>query len=610
METTAAATLRAPLLSAPARPPRRSVLLTAAPLLLAIAGSALTPLPCAFSLAGVGGGTCLLIAIAVANDYTSVLMVRAASRLGGSGYEEVILAAGGPRALRWCRVALVLLLFGTLCGCLAAIQETSTRALSALYSPSLAADPWVSSSLLIAATYLVLLPLSLASLGDLPWVAVLGVTMEICLAIYVVVCAATTEAPKPPAVALRTAPATLTMSEAAATFGYAFYIQPCAVPMLRTLPPGDDGARTLCAALHVTFAVTCVAYLCVGLGGVLLFGEGHVPQDLLQGFDGVVGGSLAAFFALYLMLAFSPTLIPLRETLVRMFHEHLARRRQGAQQRASGTAGGGFAPPPQLLSAEGDAVLPPLWNALLTTALISAALAIALLLPNASASLFALTGATGVCAIGYAFPIYAYWKLPPEFGGVAAVPSERLASKRGEPYNPMATPMGTARRPRWLQALGGFPFFTHTDPVAHAAASPRLGSPLLASPRLGSPRLGPTRGASPRVSSPLVAAVNTSSSSVAQMPPLPPSLAGDEYIVHAAKANVVATAAGDDGDNGSGAVSRAMVWGRNMLISRAWPASVLLLGLTVSALTLLAIFDGWMNDEQQCAVVDQLDELP
>jgi len=38
------------------------------------------------------------------------------------------------------------------------------------------------------------------------------------------------------------------------------------------------------------------AYLCIGLGGLLLFGENKVPQDLLQGFDGRVGGSLAAFF--------------------------------------------------------------------------------------------------------------------------------------------------------------------------------------------------------------------------------------------------------------------------------------------------------------------------
>jgi hypothetical protein len=70
---------------------------------------------------------------------------------------------------------------------------------------------------------------------------------------------------------------------------YAFYVQPCAVPLLRTLPPGDEGARVLCAAVHLTFVLTALAYLCVGLGGLLYFGEGHVPQDLLQGFGGRIG---------------------------------------------------------------------------------------------------------------------------------------------------------------------------------------------------------------------------------------------------------------------------------------------------------------------------------
>lgn len=49
--------------------------------------------------------------------------------------------------------------------------------------------------------------------------------------------------------------------------------------------------------------------------------------------------------------------------------------------------------------------------------LVGGSLAVALLMPNASAAIFALTGATGVCLIGYIFPIYSYWKLPPELGG-------------------------------------------------------------------------------------------------------------------------------------------------------------------------------------------------
>ena len=551
----------------------RSVLLTAAPLLLAIAGSALTPLPCAFSLAGVSGGTLLLIAIAIANDYTSVIMVRSASRLGGTGYEEVVLAAGGRRALLWCRVALVLLLFGTMCGCLAAIQECGMRALSALHSHALAdaLDPW----LLIGVTACVLLPLSLASLGDWPLVAVLGVTMEVCLAIYVVYRALNVDGVTLPdrQTLLRTPGLAMSQgAEAASTFGYAFYVQPCAVPLLRTLPRGDDGARTLCAALHVTFAVTCVAYLCVGLGGLIYFGEGAVPQDLLQGFDGPIGGSLAAFFSVYLMLAFSPTLVPLRETLVRLHNERTARSHAASPR------------PPEAPMDATDAVLPPLQNAALTTALISAALSVALLLPNASASLFALTGATGVCAIGYAFPVYAYWRLPPEFGGGAA-PTDGLTSRAGEAYNPLATP--TPRyggRPPWLQSLNQWPFFSTSSPKVSPQSSPAL-RPMKSPTQLPASMIGGVLESSPKAglsvqldAEPRDAAASNGAARAPALPPLPPQMS-PEAPTHAK-------------------------WLRNALIARVWPASVLLLGTVISILTLLSVFEQWAHNEQHCSIPD------
>ena len=99
---------------------------------------------------------------------------------------------------------------------------------------------------------------------------------------------------------------------------------------------------------------------------------------------------------------------------------------------------------------------------MLTTALIAAALLVALTLPDASSSLFALTGATGVCAIGYAFPIFAYWRLPPEYGGVNTPQVDYLVSRTtSEPYNPLATPPPSRHgRPQWLQSLTSFPFFT------------------------------------------------------------------------------------------------------------------------------------------------------
>jgi len=420
-----------------------SVVTTAAPLLLAIAGSSLTPLPCAFSLAGVSLGSLALCSIGIANNYTSVLMVRAASRLGVSGYEEVVLAAGGRQALKWCRVALVILLFGSMCGCLAAIQETAGRAAAELGARTGYALPlWLSASgagriaMLVTLTVFVLLPLSLASLGELPCVSLLGVVLMVAISVYVVGSAVTVRllTTIPPAALSRMTliglpQGGMALTEAASTFGYAFYVQPCAVPLLRTLPAGERGASTLVAALHVTFVATGIAYLAVGLGGLFFFGEGAVPQDLLQGFHGRIGGSLAAVFCVYLMLCFSPTVVPLRETLVRLHYESSmhyflsestprAPRPDGAveacrehsphRSREEVTA-----PPPR------PAVLPPVQNALLTASLVGLALGVAALLPNASAQIFAVTGATGVCCIGYVFPIYSYWRLPEELGGAA-----------------------------------------------------------------------------------------------------------------------------------------------------------------------------------------------
>ena len=444
---------------------------TTAPLLLAIAGSSLPPLPCAFSLSGVVMGIIIMCSIAAANDYTSVLMVRAASNLGVSGYEEVILAAGGRRALALSRAGLIVLLFGAGCGCLTAIEETASRALAELAKATgssavywISADPTGRATFLLSLTAVILLPLSLASFGELPCVSSLGVLLMLLIALYVM-CSAISNSVSDDdhtagvSVAQGDGMAdwsriALQMPRAASTFGYAFYVQPYAVPLLRTLPQGIEGANTVVASLHITFTITSLAYLAVGVGGLYLFGQGHVPQDMLQGFSGVLGGVLAAIFCVYLMLCFYPSVIPLRETLVRLYHESSMDYFRGVSTppRPAGRAqpllptpiavdtvsvavnsGDGRADdgrsadalPPHRMSRVAPppprpAVLPPGQNALLTAMIIGAALGVALLLPGASATIFALTGATGVCFIGYVFPVYAYWMLPPEVGGAPA----------------------------------------------------------------------------------------------------------------------------------------------------------------------------------------------
>jgi hypothetical protein len=94
-----------------------------------------------------------------------------------------VLAAGGPRARSCARFALVLLLFGTLCGCLAAIEETGARAAELAGYEWLGASGAGRATLLCTLCATVVLPLSLASLGEMQAVSVAGVSMMIGLAV-------------------------------------------------------------------------------------------------------------------------------------------------------------------------------------------------------------------------------------------------------------------------------------------------------------------------------------------------------------------------------------------------------------------------------------------
>ena len=98
-------------------------------------------------------------------------------------------------------------------------------------------------------------------------------------------------------------------------------------------------------------------------------------------------------------------------------HERRALERERALE-LGGAAGGGS-----------SATLPPALNAAVTCAIVGAALGVALALPDASASLFSLTGATGVCLVAYVFPIVAHWRLPAgEKGGGRAGRGAPLAA--------------------------------------------------------------------------------------------------------------------------------------------------------------------------------------
>lgn len=235
------------------------VLRTAGPLLLAIAGSALVPLPCAFGQMGIPAGTVFLLLVAAANDYTTVLLVRAAVKLRVSSYEEVVLSTMGPAGLLATRASLVLLLFGTLCGNLAAVQESAARAAELAGWPWLGATAGGRAALLGVPTVLVVLPLATLNLGEMAGMSLVGCAIMFACAgyllYYAIAAGALTGGLAPYEVEGRLS----ALPQAISTLGYAFYVQPCALPMLSKLPPGEEGARVLELALHLTFAITAAA---------------------------------------------------------------------------------------------------------------------------------------------------------------------------------------------------------------------------------------------------------------------------------------------------------------------------------------------------------------
>jgi amino acid permease len=367
---------------------RRLVVATAGPLLLAIAGSSLLPLPCAFGQVGFAAGTVLTLLIAAVNDYTTVLMVRAAARLGVSSYEEAVLGSAGRTGLLVARISLVVLLFGSLCGNQAAISETASRALQ------LAGYEWLASqhALILCGAMLLVMPPSLNSLTEMVGLSMFGVGMMLVVTGYLLyVCVSSDSQMESFELGVRLE----ALPEAASTFGFAFYVQPCVLPMLRSLPPGPTGARVLERATHLTYVIILFIYFTVGAAGLLYFGR-DTPQDVLQGFGGNGGALISGLFCLYLAATYAPIAVPLRESLVRLWLE---------LRRGRGTPLGS----PALMAefsrrVEHDAVP----NAVATCIICGLVFVVALVLPDASAALFALTGATGVCMVAYVLPAWTH----------------------------------------------------------------------------------------------------------------------------------------------------------------------------------------------------------
>ncbi|GLC55693.1 hypothetical protein PLESTB_001015400 [Pleodorina starrii] len=353
-------------------------------LTLGVLGSTVLPVPYAFSKTGIAAGALTMALVAAANDATCCMMIRAAAHTGLTTFEQLADWAGGRRARIFTQVSLILLLYGTLCGGLAFLSDVArVMVLKGLgpgeAPPLLAAD---GRPVMVLTVLTVLLPLCLQRhIRQFEKAATVGVAVVVVLCAIIVGRAVAEDFPAVRAGELEVLHVKVDehLPEAFAVLGFAFYMQPMLMPLLKEMPPGPAGTRLTERAVHITlFAVACGVYGTVGIFGASIFGtetESNIMvNDLLPGRH-LATLVLYACLLVYLCCGMVTTHYALRASL-------------------------------DLLLVGPDA--PFTWSRQIaeTLGILSCATTVALLFPTQAEKIFALTGCTAVCLVCYVIPVY------------------------------------------------------------------------------------------------------------------------------------------------------------------------------------------------------------
>ncbi|KXZ50238.1 hypothetical protein GPECTOR_17g876 [Gonium pectorale] len=267
-------------------------------LTLGVLGSTVLPVPYAFSKTGVAAGAVTMGLVAAANDASCCMMIRAAAHTGLTTYEQLAQWAGGPgpagrRARVFTQVSLLLLLFGTLCGGLAFLSDVARvmvqQGLGPGNAPALLERD--GRPVMVLTVLAVLLPLCLQRhIRQFEKAATVGVVVVVALCSIIVGKALALRFP-----AVRRGELDVLrvkvdghLPEAFAVLGFAFYMQPMLMPLLKEMPPGPAGTALTERAVHITlFGVACGVYGTVGIFGAAIFGastESNIMvNDLLPG---------------------------------------------------------------------------------------------------------------------------------------------------------------------------------------------------------------------------------------------------------------------------------------------------------------------------------------
>ncbi|WIA15022.1 hypothetical protein OEZ85_001723 [Tetradesmus obliquus] len=359
---------------------RRAFFSACITLTLGVLGSSILPIPFAISKTGVLVGVLTMLLVAWANDATSCMLIRAAAATGKPTYEALAEWAGGRPWKVFTQVSLVLLLWGTMCGGLCLISDVGHMLLQRLGEGQL--PGWVNGrSCMAAVALLVLFPLCLQRhMRELEKAATAGVVVVAGLIALLATDAFQEGFPaiQDGQLPLWSLKVDSHLPEAFAVVGYAFYMQPMMMPLLREMPEGQHGVRIMQRAVHATlFGVALTVYFSMGLFGASLFGqdtEGNIMvNELVAGRAAVA--ALYGIMLLYLALGMTTTQYALRASLDLMVFGEEATftwRRQVV------------------------------W----TTLTVGSSLTVALAVPDQAEKIYAVVGATAVCVVCYVIPVY------------------------------------------------------------------------------------------------------------------------------------------------------------------------------------------------------------
>eukprot|EP00873_Tetraselmis_striata_P026199 jgi/Tetstr1/446463/TSEL_034004.t1 len=348
-------------------------------------GSSVLPTPYAFSKTGVACGLFLMLVVAYANAFTAELLLKAAAATRTDTYEACAEAVGGRRWKIWVQVTLLALLFGNTCGSVALLSDVGNVIMAKLQQPpdgaTLAAGSADGLAIQLLLVFGLVFPLCMlrdirsldncAPLAALVIVALIGAIMYRAIETGF------------PAIASGDMPIWVptdvaAIPEAVSLLGFAFYLHPCLIPVLREMPPGGLGLRATVSATRVVLYGICMAvYGATGFFGASSFGE-DTKGDVLQ--NEIIGGTpavvLISAVAAYLAVSIPPIFHVLRSSFRQLV-----------------TPGAEFS-----------------WvrHSLETAGLLGAAVAVSILFSSQAEKIFAITGSTGVCMACYVLPICIY----------------------------------------------------------------------------------------------------------------------------------------------------------------------------------------------------------